>query len=719
MAAEARKAYAAFMNGTDSSNNAQQHAQQPQPQPQPQGQWQQPGSNLQNQYAAYATQMQQGQQDLQNSYAGQPYPQVSPFARVTVPPAAPTPPPAVPQAPSSSAALSQHGQLQPYVPQGPPGPAPPHARHQGYAGLPRNYNPSPQFPPSNYYPEWQHNRYGEPAAPQSHLGHSYSIAPTMASEQGGSTHKPRDWSYESTRDHNRVRFNGVWPPPDVVRIPSPPKGVGPPPDAPPLAVCHVCSVCGQMRSAGYHRHHPIIPGQAHINTPCRRCKKRAKKEMKEKEKEKEKEKAKRDEEKESSRTIIIEVRNGDDRGRTRERERERDDSPRRLVYRSISRYRPSTREASPERSPDRSPPPVLRRRTRSEVRFFSPSPTGEGVRTYYRRQEEYERPRSPSPNAKARLASHPSAFRTFTPVFQPPGSFPRSPSPAPPRGILKSPSEFFEYPTRHPMDTSYDSMEPEVGSNRVQFVRDSRPAEHSRECHARCISCKGDECTCDDDYVYRHRSRQHYPRGRVEEIPSPEPPVHVYEKLVVRDDSPSPRPSPPRQYIRDQSHPRRRQGDEETIQYVNRVEDWRRRAPVSLPSTSENRGRTRESRSEAREPSPLRKATRNLKDIGEKVRRAFSRSPSPKPNHKHEDSDDATDTGSEASVERYVYRYKYRGLDEDGRPVTWVEETYRKPAAAPAPAPSGERIHVPPGPPYRGFAGSPAISRGFAPGYKD
>lgn len=42
----------------------------------------------------------------------------------------------------------------------------------------------------------------------------------------------------------------------------------------PVLLCHTCSVCGQMRSAGYHRNHPVIPGKSIITTPCRKCKKR-------------------------------------------------------------------------------------------------------------------------------------------------------------------------------------------------------------------------------------------------------------------------------------------------------------------------------------------------------------------------------------------------------------------------------------------------------------
>jgi hypothetical protein len=50
----------------------------------------------------------------------------------------------------------------------------------------------------------------------------------------------------------------------------------PPTDTVPVLLCHTCSVCGQMRSAGYHRHNPVVPGKPLVLTPCRKCKKKTK-----------------------------------------------------------------------------------------------------------------------------------------------------------------------------------------------------------------------------------------------------------------------------------------------------------------------------------------------------------------------------------------------------------------------------------------------------------
>ena len=44
----------------------------------------------------------------------------------------------------------------------------------------------------------------------------------------------------------------------------------------PVLLCHTCSVCSSMRSAGYHRNNPVVPGKPLVLTPCRRCKKKIK-----------------------------------------------------------------------------------------------------------------------------------------------------------------------------------------------------------------------------------------------------------------------------------------------------------------------------------------------------------------------------------------------------------------------------------------------------------
>jgi hypothetical protein len=61
----------------------------------------------------------------------------------------------------------------------------------------------------------------------------------------------------------------------------PPRGaeVHPPPvedHTVPVLLCHTCSVCSKMRSAGYHRNNPVVPGKPLVLSPCRRCKKKIK-----------------------------------------------------------------------------------------------------------------------------------------------------------------------------------------------------------------------------------------------------------------------------------------------------------------------------------------------------------------------------------------------------------------------------------------------------------
>ncbi|KAF2750563.1 hypothetical protein M011DRAFT_174405 [Sporormia fimetaria CBS 119925] len=64
------------------------------------------------------------------------------------------------------------------------------------------------------------------------------------------------------------------PPPPVLAPPAPapptpPVTVEVPP--PPVLLCHTCSNCHRLRSAAYHRSHPVIPGEAIEESMCRRC----------------------------------------------------------------------------------------------------------------------------------------------------------------------------------------------------------------------------------------------------------------------------------------------------------------------------------------------------------------------------------------------------------------------------------------------------------------
>jgi hypothetical protein len=475
-----------------------------------------------------------------------------------------------------------------------------------------------------------------------------------------------------------------------------------------------------MRSAGFHRHHPVIPGQPQVQTPCRRCKKKAKRERE-----------KRDAKGSGSGTIRIEIDDGRERGRARSRKmvyvarRRSSPSPLHTRVRSTSRTRIGVRVLQQSRSP----PEVLRRR-RTEVRVSSSSPpanvrfrrhrsdevystrdmhdayplrrrvtelspsppplarTRTTTRVEYRNEFPEPRPtehrrHSPSPvrvgrrdrrtdDAHSQLAAHPAAYRTVE-VVRPTlrdseGSVSidcRELSP-PPRGILRHPDIDYRTSHRRRMEASHDSMLPEPGGSRVQFAGEPRRVER-REV----------------DYRREHYKQQDARREYVDDIPLPSlsPPIErSFERLRVRPTSP---PSP------------EAYKDEVRVRHVSprRYEEVRVRRTSPAP-----RGRP-ETR---REPSPRATSYTRYHSI-ERMR---SVSPPP-PDPRHEDWEDVTESDSEnesAPEGELVSVRRYHGLDEHGRPVTFVEETRTRYVGGEAP-PLGERT----------FPTTPAITRGYAP----
>jgi hypothetical protein len=123
----------------------------------------------------------------------------------------------------------------------------------GYTQLPRSYTSQPPPPPVGYNVGWQ---YTDPNA----VSVSSAMAPTQrnVSSVARSNDKKVD-------EHFFYYYQaGSEAPPQVEE------------QTVPVLLCHTCSVCGQMRSAGYHRNHPVIPGRPIVTTPCRKCKKRDK-----------------------------------------------------------------------------------------------------------------------------------------------------------------------------------------------------------------------------------------------------------------------------------------------------------------------------------------------------------------------------------------------------------------------------------------------------------
>lgn len=41
----------------------------------------------------------------------------------------------------------------------------------------------------------------------------------------------------------------------------------------PVMLCHTCSHCGRLRSSGFHRNNPVLPGKQLVASMCRKCKK--------------------------------------------------------------------------------------------------------------------------------------------------------------------------------------------------------------------------------------------------------------------------------------------------------------------------------------------------------------------------------------------------------------------------------------------------------------
>lgn len=128
----------------------------------------------------------------------------------------------------------------------------------GYAQIPRDYTSQPP-PPPGYDVGWQ---YTDPNAPQSAREHLVGAASGVMRHTHFSTMRSKE---KRNGDYFTYQYQtGVEAGPQVTE------------QTVPVLLCHTCSVCGQMRSAGYHRNHPVIPGKPIVTTPCRKCKKHTK-----------------------------------------------------------------------------------------------------------------------------------------------------------------------------------------------------------------------------------------------------------------------------------------------------------------------------------------------------------------------------------------------------------------------------------------------------------
>ncbi|OAL07170.1 hypothetical protein IQ06DRAFT_355232, partial [Phaeosphaeriaceae sp. SRC1lsM3a] len=134
-------------------------------------------------------------------------------------------------------------------------------RSSGYVQVPRSYPEEKTSLPS-YNVGWQ---YSDPTA----QGNGQFGSSAFAS--GAMMPLSRNYSTEITESrtnvseqHHYQEQSGNIPSPAVLEV-----------DVPVL-LCHTCSVCKRMRSAGYHRHHPVVPGKPPVSSPCRRCKRKLK-----------------------------------------------------------------------------------------------------------------------------------------------------------------------------------------------------------------------------------------------------------------------------------------------------------------------------------------------------------------------------------------------------------------------------------------------------------
>ncbi|KAF2850665.1 hypothetical protein T440DRAFT_449847 [Plenodomus tracheiphilus IPT5] len=204
------------------------------------------------------------------------------FPGLGVPPAVPTPPPA---ASSSVASFPRSGYSQASFPAGfgqsaynqhglaqhppPLGQAPNlhnqrHMQQPGLAGYPQAsgyYNAQPP-PPPEFNAGWQQmDQNAEQARRWS--GAPQGAVARNASQVIMESHlRHKDDYYYQQRRQPRLTSGVQAPPKQVEEV------------AVPVMLCHVCSHCGQMRSAGFHRNNPVVPGKPLVPTACRRCKKK-------------------------------------------------------------------------------------------------------------------------------------------------------------------------------------------------------------------------------------------------------------------------------------------------------------------------------------------------------------------------------------------------------------------------------------------------------------
>ncbi|KAF2278169.1 uncharacterized protein EI97DRAFT_440679 [Westerdykella ornata] len=130
----------------------------------------------------------------------------------------------------------------------------------------------PDPPPAR--PPWPRVPDPPPARPPFPPPPGMSSRATLGSESSRSL--SGNVFHEREREHWKS-YEYEYPPPERryrASSPPPPPPGPPAPGSTPVLLCHTCSICGQMRSAAFHRSHPVVPGKPVIEGVCRRCKKK-------------------------------------------------------------------------------------------------------------------------------------------------------------------------------------------------------------------------------------------------------------------------------------------------------------------------------------------------------------------------------------------------------------------------------------------------------------
>ncbi|KAF2707733.1 hypothetical protein K504DRAFT_42307 [Pleomassaria siparia CBS 279.74] len=543
-------------------------------------------------------------------------------------------------------------------------------------------------------------RYQEPPAVQPPIG-DYSVG----------------WKYKDPNAKPRPHNSPTFPPPDIKFSPSgemkieraghvkesyrqhhfeyerqekldtPPHS--PPPsesaDGLPVLLCHVCRDCGEMRSAGFHRQNPVIPGQPLTSSSCRRCTKKKKK---------------RGKERCTRRSIHVKTCRSDDPC---------DWADINIQFGGEHRKHGTRGRSHSVYDPPACVPPIIKRKE-SKSRL--------GLRTLQDiKPPSILRARSVSPvYVDDRLHAYPMPYQ----ILPDQRAFLRDPDV--PHGILKSPGMNRETSYRRHMN-SQESARVEIGGPKVQFRSESarrlqrQDSEDGRESPKQLVMERQD---ARDDYSYYHRREKRYEDPASPPIRDLESlhirhvsPARSYEKVYYRDNSParhiegvrfrdrSParrveefhgRGRSPQRIIRqahvrhvsppirkaEEARPHRAPVDEILVRHVSpgRFDQVRIRDYSPEP-------RPRDRSPEPRLPSPPDRPPIHYRTFQQYA--AIERGPSPRPKPEPQqkgkgkdwdqmtasDSDDSEDQGELMDVR------KRRGIDENGEPVTFVTERRR------------------------------------------